>query len=174
MLNSSINDAEISVEYRVVNFDKLSAALWILLAVLHLTINNIRYYIPLDLLIVVITLGIVLGAVSFGLAAVRTLKIIEKKGVFSQSISEFLFIIGIAVILIGALFFVYASFPFQSAIYLLDFLYPMPPAAIMTRVLLYWRWERKNKRLIYASSGFSGKVYAYPYIINTQNQLNTA
>lgn len=115
-----------------------------------------------------------MGVVLFGLVALRTLKIIEKKGVFSQSISEFLFLIGIAVILIGALFFVFASFPFQSVIYLLDFLYPMLPAAIMTRILLYWRWERKNKRLIYISSGFGGKVYAYPYIVNTQDLLNNA
>jgi len=42
----------------------------------------------------------------YRIATVRTLKIIEKKGVFSQSLSEFLFIIDIAVILIEALFFV--------------------------------------------------------------------
>jgi hypothetical protein len=48
----------------------------------------------------------------------------------------------------------------------LFFLYPMPAVVYLTTALTYKKWERKNKKLIYVSSGlFLGKIYAYPYIV---------
>ena len=152
--------------FRVVYWDRLLLAGWALLAVLNLLTNNVRYHIPLNVVAITITLGIISGIVLFGLVALRTLKIIEKKGVYSSSFHNLLFLIGIMIIIIGLLYWVFLILPLQSGIFILDFLYPMLPAALLTRTLLYWRWEQKNKRLIYATS-FSGKVYAYPYILNT-------
>lgn len=67
--------------YRVVYWERLLAVGWALLAFLNLSTNNMRYHIPLDLVGITIALGIIFDAVPFGLAAVRTLRIIEKKGV---------------------------------------------------------------------------------------------
>lgn len=89
-----------------------------------------------------------------------------------MSISNFLFLLGGLVIFLGFFIWLVISLPFQSIVISGDFIYPMLPAALLTRVFFYSQWERKNKRLIFASGNFVAKVYAYPYIVNTQNQPN--
>ena len=154
--------------YRMVHWDRWLAVGWTLLAFWNIWLYNVRYDTPIGLLSVSIMLGVASGAVCFGLVAQRTLRVIEKKGVFSQSLSTMLFLIGTVVVFIGALIWTATSFPLQSLIFISDFLYPILPAALLTRALLYWRWEHKNKRTIYASSGLWGKIYAYPYMDTTQ------
>jgi len=107
------------------------------------------------------------GVIISILAARRMLINIEKKGVVSPSPSYVLFVLGTFFIGLGTLYFVgFSVFASQEFSLVLIFLYPMPAAALLTRALSCKIWERKNKRVIYISSGIiTGKIYAYPYIL---------
>ena len=152
--------------YRVVNWDSLLALGWIFLASFHLLINNTTYHVPLIFLIPAVVSGVIFGVFFYGEWALKILRVIEKKGVYTVSLITWLYLAGAALIFIGLFTWVFNTLPLQSSVVILDFCYPMLPAALLTRALLYLRWERKNKRLIYTTWGFSGKVYAYPYIYN--------
>jgi len=52
---------------------------------------------PLNLVGAAIVFGIIFGVVSFGILALKTLRIIEKKGVFTMSVSKWLFLAGCVV-----------------------------------------------------------------------------
>jgi hypothetical protein len=122
---------------------------------------------PLNLVGAAIVFGIIFGVVSFGILALKTLRIIEKKGVFTMSVSKWLFLAGALFIFLGLFTWAFITLPLQAIVLVGDFLYPALPAGLLARLFLYWRWERKNKRMIYTTWGFSGKIYAYSYITNT-------
>jgi hypothetical protein len=61
---------------------------------------------------VAIVSGILLGAVFSGLVAQNTPKIIEKKGVFTTSLSRWLFLAGAIFISVGLLLLVFNTFAY--------------------------------------------------------------
>jgi len=155
----------------MIPFDILLGVVWSLLALFQLGMYNLTYYyrsifhINLIFAGFATIIGIFVGVFAFSKWAEGTLRIIEKKGVYSVTLGYLLTIIGLAVIGIGLVIWAVSTLPLQTVAIAVDFIYPFPAAAFLTRALVYWRWERKNKRLIYCSSGFFlGKIYAYPYI----------
>jgi glucan phosphoethanolaminetransferase (alkaline phosphatase superfamily) len=157
----------LDVGYRVMHWDGYLALGWTLLAFLNLLTNSLRYHTPLILLETAIVSGMAFGIFLFSWVSLKTLRTIEKKGVYSVSLITWMYLAGALLISIGLIIWVFITLPLQSSIVVLDFLYPTLPAALLTRMLLYWRWEHKNNRMIFTTWGFSGKVYAYPYITNT-------
>lgn len=158
----------------MVQFDILLGVLWSLLALFQLSMYNLTYYyrsifhVNLIFAGFATIIGIFVGVFAFSKWAEGTLRIIEKKGVYSVTLGYLLIAIGLVVIGIGLLILAVSILPLQAIATAADFIYPIPAAAFLTRALVYWRWERKNKRLIYCSSGiFLGKIYAYPYIDNS-------
>jgi len=137
------------------------------LALLHLSTDNVRFHAPLNLVGTAIVVGIIFGVVSFGIMALKTLRTIEKKGVFTRSLSYWLFLAGALFIFLGLFTWALITLPLQAIGIVFYFLYPALPAGLLARLFLYWLWELKNKRMIYTTWGFSGKIYAYPYITNT-------
>jgi len=114
----------------------------------------------------VVALGVIAGVMFSIPITRRMLMTVEKKGVVSPSLSYLLFALGALLIALGLLYFGgFSMFTSQEFSLILIFLYPMPATVLLTRALICKVWERKNKRVIYFSSGiFTGKIYAYPYI----------
>ncbi len=155
--------------YRLVPYDTAFGFFWALLGFLNmLTIRQEIIHVSPIILYALLSMGIITGIViSFSINR-RILNGIEKKGIYSQSLFHFLLSLGIMLILFGLFFFLTVQFTSiqQGLPTVLIFLYPMPAAVFLTTALTYKMWERKNKKIIYVSSGlFLGKIYAYPYIM---------
>ena len=150
---------------RLTSYDLGFGSLWTLLAILNLLTNR-RINIPSFSFFTLVTLGVIVGVIISILAARRMLMNIEKKGVVSPSTSYVLFVLGTFFIGLGLLYFGFSMFTLQEFSLVLIFFFPMSASTLFTRALTCKIWERKNKRVIYFSSGIiTGKIYAYPYIL---------
>ena len=73
------------------------------------------------------------------------------------------YMIGSVVVAIVLIIWLFGNVPQSTFIYALNFIYPMPAVGFFTRATAYWRWQKRNKTVIYAQSGvFLGKIYPYP------------
>jgi len=158
------------LNYRLTSYDLGLGSLWTLLAILNLLPTR-RIHIPLTSFLALVALGVVVGVTISILNTRRMLMYIEKKGMFSPSLSYILFTLGTLFIALGLLFFGGSSvFTSQEFSLILIFLCPMPATVLFARALICKFWERKNKRVIYISPGIiTGKIYAYPHIFNNEN-----
>ncbi len=155
--------------YRLVPYYTAFGFFWTLLAFLNmLTIRHEIIHLSPIILYALVSIGIFTGIViSFSNNRI-VLNGIEKKGLYSQSLFHFLLTLGILLILFGLFFYLTVQYAtlLQGLPIVLFFLYPMPAVVCLTSALTYKMWERKNKKVIYLSSGlFVGKIYAYPYIM---------
>ena len=165
---------EVTLIYRIVRFDISFGVVWLFLGLFQFMTYNLTYYyrsffhVNLFFAWFAVISGIIVGVFAVGWWTTRTLRTIEKKGVFSVSSTFLLAIIATGIIAIIFIGWIGLSSNLQVLIISFDFLYPLPATVFLTRGLLYWRWQRKNKRLIYCHSEFFiREIYPYPYIFNT-------
>jgi hypothetical protein len=142
--------------------DAVLAFLWGFLGFMNLLNYLSRYHNPVSLTVAIFIGGVATGAILYGVTTIKVLKIIYKKGGYTASAWSFLYLVGFAVIMVGLFVFAFSSFSWQSLLFINYFLYPMLPAAIVTRILLYLRWEYKNNSIIFCEGLLVGKLIAFP------------
>ncbi len=98
----------------------------------------------------------------------RELRTIEHYGVYprpagSSANTSRLLISSLAFValLFGIVLLLFVGEYFPYWLFTLNFIFPFVPAFYATSAVYYWRWQRKNKRTLYAAEG---KVYPYPYM----------
>jgi hypothetical protein len=157
--------------FRVVRYDAGFAALSVFAAYLNLAAGHAMYHVQFVFGLAAAIFGIGFGLILQIKIANKTLRTIGKEGVWSTPSWSYFLLIGALVVVVVFLSFsnwAPAIFPSWYLALFTDFVYFMIPTALITEVLIFSRWERKNKRKIYCSIE-QQKIYPYPYIINTQN-----
>jgi hypothetical protein len=138
-------------------------------------IPEILQYDSVSLVAVAVVLGILFGAVSVGLITNKSLRNIEKKGIYTDFFVFWGILLLCLCIILGVCIFYFQNSFFGNSpniffsnqvIYASEFfIISTFSTGCLTRTLLSRNWERKNKRTLYENRN---KIYAYPYITPTQ------
>jgi hypothetical protein len=127
---------------------------------------------PIAYSIIIMSLGFIVGVLVQQRSERKKLRIIEQKGVYESSVGLSLrkgivliflvLIVGSALIALYMYLWLVAPFWLFTGTFIISFM----PAIYITSAVIYWHWQRKNKRILYTAEN---KIYPYPYINNTEN-----
>lgn len=92
----------------------------------------------------------------------ESLRTMTNKGKYTVSLSTYLYLIGFLLIFVGLFVFAFTSLPIEYTIITVYALVAMIPAALVTRIILYAQWERKNQKELRIEGNFIVKMYALP------------
>jgi hypothetical protein len=147
------------METRVTDTTAAFAFIWSLLSFFSL-LGNLRY-IPLHLTILTALLGVVVGAVSGFAVTKRQLNFLTKNGETRVRFSTILFLIGGLLILFSLTYFFVINAQIVTLGTVNNFAFPTLSAYFVSEAIVFLRWERKHRKLIFAS-GWSRRLYASP------------
>ena len=154
--------------YRAAYFYGVMLFLWAALSFFQSLLNNVRYHVPLSSAMVTVTSGLIVGSVYGAAVTLKQLQFLTKKGETRVTLTTWLFIIGATFILLGVWLFLVVNEPFETLTIALDFMFPMVPAALAVRTVLFFDWERKHKRTILFANLVSSKLYVFPRMDEAQ------
>jgi hypothetical protein len=131
--------------------------------------NATRYHFPLSSVAAWLVAGIVAGGGFGAWAAERQLRILERKGRVSTSISTLLTVVGGLIVFFATLFYFVNNIPTEVIASVVVFLSPMPATSFVVNSVMSSNWERRHKRQIFASV-WDG-MYVHPPLEQVQPNL---
>jgi hypothetical protein len=135
----------------------LLGLLFVVLFWLFNGVNHVSAYLSFGLF----GFGVILGSVISFFISRKTLAVIEENGEFTGFKIHWLLTIAIVGIIVVTPFLVMYYFRSQFGILAINFMLPTVLALIIVQPLTFWRWERKNKKVLYSDYK---QIYPYPYI----------
>jgi hypothetical protein len=148
------------METRVAVCSAIFAVLFSLISFLRL-LGSLRH-LPTQLTVAAGVFGVIVGAVAGVAVTRRRLRFLaenaEVRTITPRVLSTILFTVGGMFILLS--FWVFFSIlAIGSQLAVLDFMFPMLPALWASEAIMFLRWERKHRKLIFAEYGWAGRLY---------------